>query len=274
MFRFLLVVLFVAFPFIFANEEFSSHPGKLFFWSYGDSGLNSADVTKSMNIDQAISSLKEIVNHYELVVVLHPKNEADVAFLSKEAGSNGKQLHALHYVYSSNEQRQIRQALQSTQGQTITLARFPELLQQQTHLLKNHSPEFLHVQNQNELGDESYDDSIRRVLSDSQKHKILFVSYSDTKPTDGTISTRRKLDGHYSRILASDNTEGIYYEPEGTEFSIYKANTYLYLTPDIFTGILTGLFVFFTVLLGMSCLGQIQGMSSFYDKIPVVGREA
>lgn len=80
--------------------------------------------------------------------------------------------------------------------------------------------------------------------------------------------------GHYDRILSTDTTDGDYYLPEGSEYSIYYADTYLYLTPDIFTGLLTSIFMAFVVLVGLSCMGSIQGMSSFYDKIPAVGREA
>jgi hypothetical protein len=37
---------------------------------------------------------------------------------------------------------------------------------------------------------------------------------------------------------------------------------------------MTGLFVFFTVLTGYSCMGCIQGNSSFPTKMPHVGKEA
>ena len=76
-------------------------------------------------------------------------------------------------------------------------------------------------------------------------------------------------------FVLSDVLDGIYYKPEGAEYSIYYASTYLYLTPDIFTGILSGLFFLFVVLTGVSCLGAIQGPSSFTHKegIPAIGRE-
>jgi hypothetical protein len=38
--------------------------------------------------------------------------------------------------------------------------------------------------------------------------------------------------------------------------------------------LMTFLFVAFTLGVGLSCLGSIQGMSSFYDKLPTVGKEA
>jgi hypothetical protein len=101
---------------------------------------------------------------------------------------------------------------------------------------------------------------------------ISFVALDE--PSAGAIAPSRKA--HYSRLLASssDQTDGIYYSPEGAEFSIYYADTYLYITPDIFTGIMCGIFIFFTILIGMSCLSSIQTPTSFATKNPPVGREA
>lgn len=69
------------------------------------------------------------------------------------------------------------------------------------------------------------------------------------------------------------NINSIYYKPEGGEYAIYYADTYLYITPDIFTGIMTGLFMFFVLYTGYSCLGSIQGASSFVMKPIPNGKE-
>lgn len=77
-----------------------------------------------------------------------------------------------------------------------------------------------------------------------------------------------------NRNLATEKVNAdIYFEPEGTEFSIYYANTYLYITPDIFTGLLTGLFISAVLFIGLNCLGSVQGMYSFAEKSPTIGRE-
>ena len=72
---------------------------------------------------------------------------------------------------------------------------------------------------------------------------------------------------------ASDITSK-YYSPEGGEYAIYYADTYLYITPDIFTGLLTGIFMFFVALIGLNCLGAIQGNTTYVEKLPIVGKEA
>ena len=77
--------------------------------------------------------------------------------------------------------------------------------------------------------------------------------------------------GHYSRLLQDNEEEN--YNPEGTEFTIYYQNTYLYLTPDLFTGLMTALFAAFVLLTGFSCMNQIQGPSTFVHTMPTLGKE-
>jgi hypothetical protein len=117
-------------------------------------------------------------------------------------------------------------------------------------------------------------DSLRRIAAmNSPSSPISFVALDE--PSANARAPTRKA--HYSRLLtssSSDVSDGPYYSPEGAEFSIYFADTYLYITPDIFTGIMCGLFIFFTILIGLSCLSAIQTPSSFATKNPAVGREA
>jgi len=129
-------------------------------------------------------------------------------------------------------------------------------------------------------------DTIELVLTgeESERKAMEEISATAAKKSGALFIALREPQGvapqnsvHYSRILASssDVLDGIYYKPEGAEYSIYYASTYLYLTPDIFTGILSGLFFLFVVLTGVSCLGAIQGPSSFTHKegIPAIGHE-
>lgn len=43
---------------------------------------------------------------------------------------------------------------------------------------------------------------------------------------------------------------------------------YVHMTPDLLSGILTGLLLVVTTLIGLSCLGSIQTPSQFTDKVP------
>mmetsp|Transcript_1301 Transcript_1301/g.1366 ORF Transcript_1301/g.1366 Transcript_1301/m.1366 type:complete len:286 (+) Transcript_1301:144-1001(+) len=280
-----LIVLSVIVPCILANTELLSNPGKVFFWSYGAKSQQAPQyVTKSMDIPQALSTLNEIGKNYELVVILHPNEQTDLTFLTKEATNNGKNVQVFNYVYpTSGKQQEIAPSLQNffERSQQITPDTFQE---KHSTLLDNQLTDYIQIVGHgNELSN-IYQTAITNHLTEDMKSKILFVSYEEVKPSNIPIlntnnHASRRLLGEYSRILStvtysSDIIDGVYYKPEGSEYSIYYADTYLYITPDIFTGIMTGLFIFFTVLIGMTCLGSIQGMSSFYDKIPVVGREA
>jgi hypothetical protein len=97
------------------------------------------------------------------------------------------------------------------------------------------------------------------------------------EPTINTVLPNEHAS--YHRLLAigdgtSSDPTSANYLPEGAEYSIYYQAKYLYITPDILTGLLTMLFLFFVIFTGLSCLGAIQGPSSFVNKNPVVGREA
>lgn len=286
----LIIVLSVVLPCILATTELLSTPGKVFFWSYEGKQQQRQQtapqyITKSMDITQALNHLHEVGKNYELVVVLHPENtQTDISFITKEVTTNGNNVQVLNYVYPSEQKTEIAPSLQNffERSQRMT----PEALQttlteQSSHnLLNNQLPDYVQMVGSGDAMNHLFQNAISSTLSDEVKAKILFVSYEEVAPsTIPVVSSGRRLLGQYSRVLStvtvsSPLTDGIYYNPEGCEYSIYYANTYLYITPDIFTGIMTGLFVFFTVLIGMTCLGSIQGMSSFYDKIPVVGREA
>jgi hypothetical protein len=74
--------------------------------------------------------------------------------------------------------------------------------------------------------------------------------------------------------MSSSDPFSVNYLPEGSEFTIYKGATYLYLTPEMFTGIMTALFMFFTMLIGFKCLGAISGSNTFVTKMPALGKEA
>lgn len=110
-----------------------------------------------------------------------------------------------------------------------------------------------------------------QTLFVQRNKRILFVVYDEPSAVKG--ANQMQL-GHYDRILSTTSDDTVYYTPEGTEFSIYYADTYLYITPDIVTALLTGLFMFFAALIGLCCMNNIEGVTVFYDKCPTVGKEA
>ena len=71
-----------------------------------------------------------------------------------------------------------------------------------------------------------------------------------------------------------DDPTSALYLPEGSEYSIYYGDTYIYMTPEIFTGIMTGLFFIVTIGIGFSCLNGITNTYTFVSKMPHLGKEA
>jgi hypothetical protein len=260
------------------------HPGKVILWSNNNEIHTSEYTTKSMEIPQAMNAISELSKNYELIVVLNSANELDTAFVKDTVTKSGD-LKVFNYVYPSKEHSVIANSLsQHLAGHSIKESHeMKSILDNKNNLLSNNVPDVVHVAS-NDMSN-IFQQAISKEIPSELQSKILFVSYTEI-PSTQTTSSRRLSAGDYTTLLldtmdaattattSSDIADGIFYSPEGSEFAIFYADTYLYITPDIFTGIMTGLFMFFTILIGVTCLGQIQGMSSFYDRIPQVGREA
>jgi hypothetical protein len=151
------------------------------------------------------------------------------------------------------------------------------LLEFKNHLLQEKSKQ-VNIFDNNKIDsfqvtlDGTEDDSI--LMSDINSimapSSIMFIA--GTEPSQ--MAYMPQVKNQYSRILADEGTTTTDPppSPEGTEFSIYYQNEYLYITPDIFTGIMTSLFVFFTIYIGLSCLGGIQTNDTYATRACSVGK--
>lgn len=185
------------------------------------------------------------------------------------------------YVYGSPAlSPSLPQALQRAAHSEALLVVPPESIDEQalSALLQNGQTDLVHVPlSAQKHPSAQAAQTLRSLLANTQGKKVLFAAVDENNAV-----VRPAEKGEFARVLqeGEGETDPIYvygdplYKPEGAEYSIYYAGQYLYITPDIFTGLLTSLFIAFTLLTGLSCLGSIQGMSSFYDKLPAVGKEA
>ncbi len=75
---------------------------------------------------------------------------------------------------------------------------------------------------------------------------------------------------------SNDNNTSRGYPLIGLDFSVYHNNQYLYITPEIITGLITALCLFFVLANGLSFMHDIQGAASFSDEkqVPPIGKEA
>lgn len=278
-------------------------PGKLFIWFNDKNGREASEnyITTSMSSYEAGEYVRKLSENFELTVIFKANSDVDSVVNHPIVGkslNSAANKEILQYVYpakplhDSKEGMNIHETLHHVElfpvekQQTIHVSNLDSFLSHhEARILNNKEVEFVEVEvdGLEALHDEKLS-SIMEKLSSTKN--ILFVSYDDNQRLNADFQ-RSQITGskhsisrnllEYRRKLStasSDLIDGKSYKPEGGEYAIYYEDTYLYITPDLFTGLLTGLFFFFVFYLGLSCLGSIQGMSSFYDKLPSVGKEA
>jgi hypothetical protein len=257
--------------------ESSGGAGKVAFWSLDSIGNKATKdyQTKSVDSKHVTRFLEENSGKYEKIVLLKSQDSSSV-------------LSAVGDVFVASHTRTVMSSVhnsdlssESIREQILATESF------QDHKKVSMDDLMKEFSTTHESSRESKVDTYEVTLDTKQDITSFFADMKQRTTQSPTLwiaveesslvaESGRRLEavpGHYSRILATTSSN-MFYEPEGTEFSIYYADTYLYITPDIFTGLMTGLFVFFVLLVGLSCLGNIQGMNNFVDKLPVVGREA
>jgi len=117
--------------------------------------------------------------------------------------------------------------------------------------------------------------AVHALVSAGSAGEVLFVAVAE--PSAAAPATHAAYAAAAAslqqRLLSQESPE---YRPTGTEFSIYHSRDYLYITPDIFTAIMTVVFVAVIMYCGLSCMNDIQGASSWTDEksIPPIGKEA
>ncbi len=244
-------------------------PGKVLMWSPSASKSSTQHLTASYDVPRAIDNISSEAKNYEAIIVL--QNSEFVSRSCLEYAVIQQSVHrapmksVINHVYLTDPQmKSISDSINEAHGTIFKrLDTVVTELQAMPGLLSNGKPELYHA---------SFDHNTLHALNKLQEiadtHNILLVAYDEPHPFP---VTSRRLS---TNTTNTGDSQSIYYKPEGAEYSIYYADTYLYITPDIFTGLLTGIFFAFVVFIGVTCLGSIQGMSSFYDKLPVVGKEA
>lgn len=270
----------------------ASTPGKVAVWKTAPAAGGSSihHNTKSVSLQQAADHVHKIASDSELVVLLRSAVEGPVDLLSvghivaevKSSTTSAEILSNVHREPEEAKKNVIDHILNSQSAQSLCISSAIETLQGDNELSRTL--------------DVSLDTSSAKdvallpqlfaaVRARATNKKAVFVAVEEPS-SDAMMPIER---GNYVRLLSA-NPAGKESKPSkasgsgakaaastpiaGTEFSIYSEGQYLYITPDIFTGLMTGLFMVTVALLGFSCMGSIQGISSFYDKVPSNGREA
>ena len=283
-----LSVLFLIFASVARSEELQNAPGRAAFWSPAQSIERAALPeyrTQSMVMPQVNVLFYEKSLQNEIVAVIKSTDGRPILSHSsvKDSIRASSSSIILPNVYL-NELPEVRVEMLSRSAnmddvKKIDLKSFVQILRDfdessaavgpmNDGQLNSYEIEF------NGLDAEQEHMNTIGIICAKYPNKVLFAAAEE--PMEKAILPSRN--GEFSRVLtstaSSSNIDGIFYKPEGSEYAIYYADTYLYITPDIFTGIMTGIFVFFVLLTGYSCLGAIQGNSVYPSKMPVLGREA
>lgn len=250
-------------------------PGKAIFWSPGDGASSKSTYkTQTTSVDDVATLLKNEANDKEILLMLCSDNDETRDFYqspSISASIQSGDATILPNVYHSVDTSVQNICQKFTESNTFDNIRsmsasdVVNVLSQSKELLSNGVLDSFVINVPRDVStDESFKDLFDLAMSEGN---ALFVALQN--PAGVAPETA----GNYNRLLMSDISEGDNYLPEGTEFSIYSQNTYLYLTPDIFTGLMTGLFMFFVLLIGFNCLGAIQGPATFAKTMPALGKE-
>lgn len=260
----------------------NSLPTKVAVWTHDNSNIISKSEykTQTIEMDSFLNNFEESTKTAEVVAFLKSSDGRPILSHTSVVGSIQKSGAStiMSNVYRSHgnidgqatANDQLAHANLLRNAPTVTLQGLHEHLSK-TGSMTNGKVDAVIV---TLAGDPSEHESLQTIVSlASPQHPITFVAVHEPH----TFAMAPTQTSQYSRILTSTATsnviDGIYYKPEGAEYSIYYADTYLYITPDIFTALMTGIFMFFVVLTGLSCMNAIQGSSSFVHKVPPVGKE-
>lgn len=264
------MLLIILLALLVVSAATSAQPGSVWMWSEAPVGAT-LHLTASHTAESAYQRALSQMGNFELAVVLTSADGTSVLDQPsvREAARAAGSKTVISHVYSGPT-KSLSERFNEMKSQSSLDAAVQEIKQSQA-VFHNNLLDVVHA---------TYDHrsaaSLEQLQSLAKGKKTVFVAYNGPQ---GVSQTPRRLSQSVQATSSNatvnpSNGQTIYYSPEGAEFSIYYADTYLYITPDIFTGLLTGIFFFFVGLLGLKCLGNIQGMSTFYDKLPSVGREA
>ena len=253
-----------------------SAPGKAALWvaegASSDILPSSVHLSRSLTNKDLQVTIAEYLNNIDAVILLESESILSLPYVASSIQESSSSILMPHIYQSEKETDSLKQTitnLPNFQNAIYTdLNHITDSLKSSSTTHHNQPAAYIVTLS----GDNS--DRNEQLLKSIQKlnKRVLYIAIEETGP----LSSLPTITANYNRLLASSNstTGNLDYLPEGSEYSIYYKGTYLYITPDIFTGLLTGLFIAFTVYIGMGCLGAIQTPSSFNSKVPPVGREA
>lgn len=260
--RSLLLILSTIVPFITLAKrdliDTSIQPGRFAVWTQdGQSSASPTDFnTLTVLTPDVPTYLNDFADGKEIVIFLTSSDDQPTLSQTAVADSirNAPDSMVMPYVYhpvdiKENELKSLGDTVRNSKcqhnAQKLSLSSLQSLVKSardskaDSTILNNGVVDSYEV---NLSGDDSDAEILREIvtLTQSALSSMMFIAVDE--PSRKAVLPQ--IDGNYRRVLAStDETSTVgytwqdkYYKPEGGEYSIYYASTYLYITPDIFTG--------------------------------------
>lgn len=245
-----------------ATVQGANTPGRALFWSSTRGNAPATYRTKSSTFDDVHNMLQDEALNKDLVVTFCSENEETNEFFTTPhfAASVQGSDHAVMMpnVYRTRDNQGASMCAASSTSQVVSVDEMVSTLSSDISSTRNNF--MIPLQ-----GSDHTSEAVQQLLTQLHQRNALIVGLQNPEVAAPSVK------GQYSRLLQDNQDDN--YNPEGTEWTIYYQNTYLYLTPDLFTGLMTFLFCTFVLFTGFSCLGQIQGPSTFVHVMPTLGKE-
>jgi hypothetical protein len=247
-------------------------PGRAAIWDpflhHNKEGTRSTGAhytTRTIDADALRTMIEDSSKNVEVLVFLRGQEvEGDVVNVLdingvKECIRTAPSSEILSSVYASERGSVvdvIQQSRTMQNAKSISLEELTRVFDQDPTLLANGRVDSFSI---SISGNEDFAPLLK--LSETQNILVVAVDDSSLQPPHKKAQYSRRL----SESSSSSSNQG---------FSIYYDEKYLLVTPDIVTGVMTGLFFLAVGVLGLCCLGDIQGPGSFVNQNPTVGKEA
>jgi hypothetical protein len=236
-----------------ASVAQASVPGKLAVWSLGGPKAAAHYDSRSVLVDKATSRVNELAQKADIVVFLS-HGETTYPAAVRDSIKEAAQLEVMPHVYkvSADAHSGIMEA---------AILASDAFKNAKTDITQVKSGDSVIVKLSGSIAADT--ELLKSIHKLAENHKLTIVAIEEPTAVAPAVSS------DYSRRLAANPN----YLPSGTEFTIYYNGEYLYLTPELFTGLMTMLFLAFVGFTGLQCLGAIQGPATFPTKLPPLGKE-
>lgn len=204
----------------------------------GDRLLNNKDIIKSI---QSSSSAVLLPNVYPSVSTTDNRKLESIENAIMNVFSDSKSLHTIQEIQLQDLSKHLN---------TLKIDSKPDNKQP----IKTFVTQIISKNEEHRNLLQNIHNNVENVLFIAIDEPVVITTRNGQIITEIDTEFKPMRKGEYSRLLETNGQvfpqNSKFYKPEGSEYSIYYASTYLYITPEIFTGLLTFIFMTFAAYIG------------------------